>query len=363
MAEHVDPPIHAPLPWVIHSEPTGGPDGFLDQILEHVRQGKAFTCQGPPGVGKTWVLGRIKECLEALGQNVVCLAPTHAAARLLPGGDTIHHFVGRFAMRGAFKGWILLDEISMCGLGLLAALDQLRLNGTKICSFGDWNQLPPHPESNSWRGSPVSATAFRASRLYRSWSDCTSFELTRCRRSDEAHFAFYTSLSGDLSKAVSAARGRYGDAEDADLHVTISHRKRRAISTAKQARAAQGKPCIAIPAGDDPGFQCFVGTRLVGNATASKIVNGGRDTVTAIGQERIALIDEMTGGDEFEVSLENVSKQCILAWALCYPKVQGCTEQGTVLLHDISSKHLKRHHLYVGLSRVTDGGNVFVARE
>jgi len=362
VAEHADPPFHAPLPWTTHTEPREGPDDFLDQILEHVRQGKSFTCLGPPGVGKTWILARVKECLEGLGHNIACLAPTHSAARLLPGGDTIHHFVGKFAMRGAFKGWILLDEISMCGLGLLAALDQLRLNGTKICTFGDWRQLPPHPDSNSWRGSPVSATAFRGSRLYKSWSDGTCFELTRCRRSDEAHFQFYTNeIQGDMARAVSAARRQYGTVEDADLHVTISHRKRRAISSAKQARAAVGKECIQISAGDDPSYQCFVNTRLVGNATAGKIINGARYTVKSIG-ERIALKDEMTG-EEFDVTLENLSRQCILAWAMCYPKVQGCTEQGTVLLHDMGSKHLRRHHLYVGLSRVVDGANVFISAE
>ena len=146
------------------------------------------------------------------------------------------------------------------------------------------------------------------------------------------------------------------------MHVTISHRKRRAVSTAKQIKAAAGKKCVEVPAGDDPTFQCFVGTRLVGNATAGKIVNGSRYTVTRIGQERVCLKDEMTD-DEFEATLENISKHCILSWALCYPKVQGCTEPGTVMLHDMGSKYLRRCHLYVGLSRVTDGSNVFIASD
>ena len=361
-ADHVDPPYHDELTWTTYTEPKHGPDEFLEQILDHVNMGKSFSCLGSPGVGKTWVLAKVKEQLEELNQKVVCLAPTHAAARLLPSGDTIHHFVSKYAMRGAFKGWILLDEVSMCGLGLLAALDQLRMNGTKICTFGDWQQLPPHPESNSWRGQPVCATAFQQSRLYKSWSDCTCFELTRCRRSDEAHFEFYTSLPQNLSKAIKESRKRYLEKDEADLHVTMSHRKRRVISTAKQAQAAVGKECVEIPGGDDPKFQCFVGTRVVGNSTCGKIVNGGRYTVTCIGQERVCLKDEMTD-DEFEVSLDNVSKHCILAWALCYPKVQGCTERGTVMLHDMASPYLKRCHLYVGLSRVTDGSNVYISSD
>ena len=41
-------------------------------------------------------------------------------------------------MKGTYQGWILLDEVSMVVLPLLAALDQLRLGGSKICTFGDW---------------------------------------------------------------------------------------------------------------------------------------------------------------------------------------------------------------------------------
>jgi len=362
IADHVYPPYHDELTWNTYTEPKKGPDEFLEQVLQQVTIGKSFTLLGAPGVGKTWILAKVKQRLEELNQKVVTLAPTHAAARLLPDGDTVHHFVSKYAMLGAYKGWILLDEISMCGLGLLAALDQLRMNGTKICTFGDWDQLPPHPESNSWRGNPVSATAFRESRLYKSWSDCTCFELTRCRRSDQEHFDFYTSLPQSLPKAITQSRKRYREADDADLHVTISHKRRRAISTSKQARAAISKECIEIPAGDDPGFKCFVGTKLVGSSTTGKIVNGGRYDVTGIGKEQIRIKDQMTE-DEFDVNPEFISKHCLLAHAMVYNKVQGATESGSILLHNTTSPYFKIHHLYVGISRATNGSNVFIARD
>ena len=363
ISQHVAPPNIEPLEWTTHIEPKEGPDDFLEKVvLKHVEAGKGFTCLGAPGVGKTWILGKVKEKLEQLDQKVVCLAPTHCAARLLPDGDTVHHFVGKYAMQGAFKGWILLDEISMCGLPLLAALDNLRQNGTKVCTFGDWSQLPAHPESCSWRGTSVSATAFQESRLYKSWSDCTCFELTRCRRSDEAHFLAYTSLPQNLSKAISQSRKRYMPIDDADLHITISHRKRRAIATFKQAKQAIGKECISIPAGDDPSFDCFVGTKLVGSSTtANKVVNGGRYIVTAIG-EQIRLKDQMTD-DEFDVTPEFISKHCLLAHSMVYNKVQGCTESGSVMLHNTASPYFKRCHLYVGLSRVTDGALAFISQD
>ena len=134
------------------------------------------------------------------------------------------------------------------------------------------------------------------------------------------------------------------------------------ISSSKQAEAAVGKECIDIPAGGDPSYRCFVGARLVGSSTATKFVNGGRYVVTFIGAERIGLKDEMSG-DEFETTPEAISKHCLLAWAMVYNKVQGATETGTVMLHDTGSPYFKKCHLYVGLSRSTDGSHVFVARD
>ena len=118
VAPHSDPPSPEILEWVTHVEPKEGPDEFVEKVLEHVRKGRSFTCLGAPGTGKSkGILTKVREELLASGERVVCLAPTHAAARLLPDGDTVHHFVGKFAMKGSFiKGWILLDEISMCCL-------------------------------------------------------------------------------------------------------------------------------------------------------------------------------------------------------------------------------------------------------
>ena len=188
------------------------------------------------------------------------------------------------------------------------------------------------------------------------------FQLTRCRRSDEEHFRFYTELPASLPQAIAMSRTRYGDARDADLHVCISHRRRRAIAHAKQRRLAEGHSCVEIPAGDDPAWPCFVSTKLVGNGTAGRIVNGGRYTVTAIGVERLTLLDETTG-DAFEISLEACGKHCLLAHAMVYNKVQGSTESGTVMLWDVASKYFRLCHLYVGLSRVTDGRSVLIASD
>ena len=158
------------------------------------------------------------------------------------------------------------------------------------------------------------------------------------------------------------SQSRYGQADDADLHICISHRKQRAIAHAKQKRLAEGKECVEIPEGDDPAFSCFQGTKLVGNSSTGRIVNGGRYTVTRIGGDKATLKDDLEE-ETFEISLDVIGKCCLLAHAMVYNKVQGATENGTVILHDTSSKYFRREHLYVGLSRVTDGNNVFVTND
>ena len=51
------------------------------------------------------------------------------------------------------------------------------------------------------------------------------------------------------------------------------------ISITKQREAAKGKACLEVPAGEDPAYPLFIGTRLVGNATNGKYVNGARHVV------------------------------------------------------------------------------------
>ena len=76
-----------------------------EKVLEHVRKGLSFTCLGAPGTGKSkGILAKVREELLANGHRVVCLAPTHAAARQMPDSDTVHHFVGKFAMKVPLVG-------------------------------------------------------------------------------------------------------------------------------------------------------------------------------------------------------------------------------------------------------------------
>ncbi len=205
------------------------------------------------------------------------------------------------------------------------------------------------------------ANAFEKSRIYKLWSDATIFELTKCRRSDTQHFKFYTSLPENLYDATRLCRKEYKTAQDADLHIVLSHVRRRAINANKQEVFSKDKNYVEIPAGNDPGYNCCMGTKLIGSSTQGKIVNGGRYVVIEIGQN--IKIKNLLSEEHFDMTRDSIGKYTQLGWAVVYQKVQGQTCEGTVLLHDLHSKFFNRAHLYVGLSRVTDGSKVFIARE
>jgi len=105
-----------------------------------------------------------------------------------------------------------------------------------------------------------------------------------------------------------------------------------------------------------------VGTRLVGNCTSGKFVNGARYQIVAFSETGLLLQDQATQ-KEFEASAEQVGRCTLLAWAMVYNKVQGSTEEGTVMLHGCSSPYFRKCHLYVGLSRVTLGSNVHISSD
>ena len=134
------------------------------------------------------------------------------------------------------------------------------------------------------------------------------------------------------------------------------------ISGYKQSILADGKECIEIPARDDPSYQCFIGTKLCGSCTSGKVYNGARYSVTSIGGDKITLQDDITR-ECFELTPEAVSKSCILSHALTFNKVQGCTETGSIMLHQTSHQFFTKSHLYVGLSRAVDGSRVHLASD
>ena len=213
--------------------------------MPHIVNGGSCCCLGVAGTGKTQALLAAEAALKAAGLTCAKICLTHVGARNLgQGGETAHSFVMRNIMRGTFSGdVVLVDEINFVSLDLIAALEVLRLKGTRILCFGDFGQLPPI--SNRWRGCAVPPDVFEHSRLFKQWSDCTRFVLTRCRRSDVPHFAFYCGVkSRHFDQVLAEALERYPEPKcperraGAAWGICISHGRRSSLNDALQRRDA-----------------------------------------------------------------------------------------------------------------------------
>ena len=83
--------------------------------------------------------------------------------------------------------------------------------------------------------------------------------------------------------------------------------------------------------------------------------------VSGVNSEGVRLQDGDTT-EEFEASVEQIAKHTHLRLALTSCSVQGKSLPGTNAIHDVESVHFNDTHLYVALSRATDGANVSIAK-
>jgi ATP-dependent exoDNAse (exonuclease V) alpha subunit len=349
-------PILEDSQWMIRKENTTGPDTFAEEIYEHVLDGRSCMINGPPGSGKSFIIKAMAIRLRLAGHDVQVLAPTNSAARILD-GQTCHCFINRVAnSRKPFQGIILIDEVSMLSLSLVSVLDQLRAGDCQIISVGDWDQLPP--VSNSWRGKEVDQLILKDSKVLKRWAGTNMFILTRCRRSDQAHFDFYTSLPDDLQSAKNLTIQRYKKRSKIDLHLVISHKHRKMLNKTEQDAFSQGKVSVLIPEHDELAYKCVTGTPIIGTCTNKKIINGA--FYELINVNPLQIKDTLTN-EIIDCTPDLLSKNTTLAWSVVYNRAQGLTIKNKVIcLHDMHSKHFKRNHLYVGLSRVTNGSDIRV---
>ena len=53
------------LEWNVQREPTTGEDTFAETVVQHVLDGNSCCVTGPPGSGKSHLLGQLRDGLEA----------------------------------------------------------------------------------------------------------------------------------------------------------------------------------------------------------------------------------------------------------------------------------------------------------
>ncbi|GGJ61480.1 SF1B family DNA helicase RecD2 [Deinococcus aquiradiocola] len=165
--------------WEVREDAARGLDDAQASVLELLRDQRLVVLTGGPGTGKSTTTRRVADLAERLGLEVGLCAPTGKAARRLGEltgrpASTIHRLLGYTPggfrhnhLEPVMQDLIIVDEVSMCGDGLLLALLSAVAPGARVLLVGDVDQLPPVDAGLPLQALTQSAPTIRLQQVYR----------------------------------------------------------------------------------------------------------------------------------------------------------------------------------------------------
>ncbi|WP_221088094.1 SF1B family DNA helicase RecD2 [Deinococcus aquaedulcis] len=138
--------------------PRGAAKGLSEEqasVLNLLEDHRLVVLTGGPGTGKSTTTRAVADLAEKLGLEVGLCAPTGKAARRLGEvtgrtASTIHRLLGygpagfrHNHLEPAPYDLLIVDEVSMCGDGLMLSLLSAVPPGARVLLVGDTDQLPP----------------------------------------------------------------------------------------------------------------------------------------------------------------------------------------------------------------------------
>ena len=343
---------HAPV------EPPAWRELTEEEAREHVLAGGSLAIEGVAGVGKSHFVGSLAKGLA----DVSAISKTHCASSRI-GGVTADHFARSKILNGCFtSNTIWIDEVFQTECPLMTQIAKVP-EKVQFLMAGDPHQFGPC--FDSWRGRPVPPGAFERSSLYHSLARGCRLTLSRCRRSDQALFEYYSSLIRGgarfelpLPQVLEECRGLYRFEGPARHNVCISHRNRRNINA--QLGATHKPPgAIYLRARNsqyEESMWIWPGCPLIGCSSSQRAKV--RNNVSYV-------VEEVT---ESNVILEGgvrLSHPMVLAltrpgWCRTIASIQGDEFDDPLRIWDTRNPHFDMRSLYVCLSRARDASKVHV---
>jgi len=362
-----------------------------EKAIELALEGKSFTLQGHAGSGKTYLTKEIVRQLQEKGERVVCIAKTHVACSLLDSESTPSMTVNRFVYKylGSYKGWIVLDEFSLCDFKLWAFLYRL-IDHCKFICVGSWSQLSA-VGGHQFLDTQLEDDCVEKSRMFHRICGGNRVVLRECRRADATLYNWYVSLCPEGSRyetpmpeVLAEAKAFFNGKQIPQWSLCIDHGLRQMINRqANQREKGPGAIWVKCPhmkcANAPQSFWLYPGQTLMAHIQVSKggVKNGMFYKVKAINLDlaakqgsgfncedgnfhppsRSQVFPSQEGTVEFEggikLSLNFVAKHMRLTHALTISSSQGRTLPGVV---EIISGHPRftKKHLMICLSRATE---------
>lgn len=141
--------------WTVDDRADLGLSAEQAQVLHTLEDQRLVVLTGGPGTGKSTTTRAVADLAERLGLEVALCAPTGKAARRLGevtgrSASTIHRLLGygpagfrHNHLEPAPYDLLIVDEVSMCGDGLMLSLLSAVAPGARVLLVGDTDQLPP----------------------------------------------------------------------------------------------------------------------------------------------------------------------------------------------------------------------------
>ena len=199
--------------------------------------------------------------------------------------------------------------------------------------------------------------SFGKSRLLHHMAGGNCVRLTKCRRSSDNLFDFYTSLyRGSLAnltvqEQLAIAKQQFPKSKKlARWNLVISHGKRKQVNALCYRAASFGCEVLEVKLSEELVDQVFVGCPMLGNLTGpSKIVHGAFYVVQSWDEKAVKVKDTEIG-QELTVKMDHM-KHMRLGYSLTYASCQSRTLRETVRLWDTNHKFFTSRHLALGISR------------
>jgi 5-methylcytosine-specific restriction endonuclease McrA len=217
-----------------HVLPDLDPDGdCLNRLGTLAVANGGAMIQGPAGVGKTLLLTQMLRIIRKMHPKarIFCAAQTHAAARLMPEGQTLQSLVFTQKYQRMNNAWVIIDEAGLPQLQLWARVAAWKLIGAKFILLGDFKgQLLPIGETSN---------PMEDSRQLHYLVNGLGITMSKHRRgSDHELFANYTGLYEHvhirdhvLTLKADEMRARYPwTGQVPDVCLVMSHKKRLALN-------------------------------------------------------------------------------------------------------------------------------------
>jgi len=319
---------------------------------DDIKNGLLLT--GAGGTGKTY---KIKKILEEEKKEVIFLAPTNAAARIL-GGQTIHSFfklnegITKNNIKMKIKqDFLVIDEAGMITADIWEMLYNIKRENLnlKFVIMGDYHQLESIEDLKY---------NFTKNNIILSLCNYNYNEFKVNYRQDKAGLCITNKLINGVNIELKIQKKNCYDGKN----IVWFNSTRKKINKIQNEREKKNKHFIKLKLNEDDRNDAYIfnGLKVICNKTKKAednnfFFNGEVEEIIRMNEETQTLHFK----SKKKIAFSEFSEYFTLSYAITIYKAQGQTYKGRINIYDIETFKKNYKYLYTGISRATEFNNVY----